>query len=139
MGSEMCIRDSLFTCHEGLAQKDWLTRPIDIAPVRAWTRRCIAKKNTIMMLDSQQTHHISLAKTMILGSFWGRLGVMLGSSWGHLGVILGSSWDHFGGILGSLWHTFCTGSGHFGHTFFAQNKYYGNRSGIGPGHRGIAN
>ena len=69
-----------------------------------------------VILSHQQTHLISLAKTMILGSDWGRFGVMLGPSWDHLGAISGSSWDHFGVILGSLWHTFCIVSVHFGPT-----------------------
>ena len=63
------------------------------------------------LFHPQKTPNVTRAS--LLGSFWGRFGVVLGSIWGRLwgrfGVVSGSFWGRFGVVLGSFW-----GRGRFG-------------------------
>ena len=45
----------------------------------------------------------------VLGSLWGRFGIVLGSFGDRFGIVLESFWDRFGIVLGSFWDRFWGG------------------------------
>ena len=45
-------------------------------------------------------------RNRLLGSFWGRLGIVLGSFGNGVGIVLGSFWNRVGIVVGSVWDHF---------------------------------